>query len=218
MPVLLLTKRDEWSRHAHEIAKVCFHNDIVLIDAEAGDPFPNDLRFGGYDPLLSFLCPWVLSEHVIKSYKLCLNFHPGSHSYPGIGCYNFALYDGATEYGPVCHHIVKQVDAGPIVSERLFKVSDDETVQSLKHRTMIVMLDMFHDIIYRIRNGEELPKPDIQWTRKARKRQELNDLCIITPTMNPVEVKRRIRATSYHGYAGAHVYIAGHRFDATTHG
>lgn len=208
----LLTKQDEWCGNATRIAQVAFP-DLICYSGTRFDPFP--LRTDDdVECLISFLSPWIVPSHVLKRTSLAINFHPASSNYPGIGCYNFALYEGANEYGAVVHHMAEKVDCGRLIEERLFSVFPNDTVESLKLRTMVVMLSMFHDIIGMLKSGEPLPNADLQWKRRPFTRKELNALAVITADMPPDEIARRVRATTYPGFPGPSIDLGGIRFAA----
>lgn len=214
MMFLLLTKKDEWSCKAAQIARIIFDDQICIIPGKRGDPMPEEISWcerGG--AILSFLSPWVVSSHALERSRLAVNFHCGSTEYPGIGSYNFALYDGAKEFGGICHHMSPHVDTGSIIEERRFPIFAQDTVETLKLRTMAVMLAQFHDILCRIALGDELrPNGALEWTRPPFTRKELNELTIVMPDMSTDEIARRVRATTYPGQGGPMVILGGIEF------
>jgi Formyl transferase len=88
----------------------------------------------------------IIPADLLNRSELAINFHPGSRDYPGSGCYSFAIYDRAAEYGCVCHHMVSAVDTGPLIEERRFRTIENETVETLKFRTYVVMQALLQDI------------------------------------------------------------------------
>ena len=171
--MILISKCDEWSNHAGRLAKIVFGNELVWIKGSVGDPMP-EIPEGD---IISFLCPWVLPASVLDG-RHAINFHPGSGNYPGVGAYNFALHEGATYYGAVCHRMEPQVDTGLHIMQREFRISPRDTVETLKFRTMIVMLEMFHGIIEFIAHDgiDALPAYHGGWRRKPFTRKQLNQL------------------------------------------
>lgn len=217
MPVelILLSKQDVFSRQAGTVAQLLFGSRVRVFAGQVGDAVPQELSDARPTVLLSFLSPWIVSQAILERADVALNFHPGSTDYPGIGCYNFALYEGATLFGSVCHRMLPKVDSGTVVDERLFPMLETDTVESLKYRTMVTMLSQFHDICSLIASGQELPIAAQQWSRKAFTRNEMNALKQITPDMAEAEVARRVRATTYPGYPGPYVELGGERFYAS---
>ena len=205
----LLAKQDTWSCHAVELARIIFGETLVVAQGVVGDALPPALESRRFRALLSFLSPWIVPKELLDRADLALNFHPGSHEYPGNGCYNFALYEDAPTYGAVCHHMEATVDTGAIVSEQTFPVAPDESVESLKYRTMVTLLAQFHDIAWLVSRGRELPRADLAWSRPAFRLRDLDELRRITPNMPADEVRRRQRAVTYPGYPGVLIDLGG---------
>lgn len=209
MRIVLLTKTDRFSRQAQDFAKELFP-DIEICEGVVGAPRPINLSQPG-DVLLSFLSPWIVTAEELARFSLALNFHPASTDYPGSGCYNFALYDNAVEYGATCHHMLPQVDTGRVVDERRFPVLEDDTVETLKLRTTETMLAMFKEIAMIIASRAPLPVSHTHWSREPYTRRQLEALRILTEEMSPCEIRRRTRAIVYPGFPGPEL----HRKDGT---
>lgn len=210
--IILLAKTEAFSRQAKVLAEALFGARVESFLGTVGDPLPEPVATGRPLFLLSFLSPWIVPADVLDRAGTSINFHPASVDYPGIGCYNFALYDEAPEFGAVCHHMLAKVDSGTVIEERRFPLFAHDTVETLKLRTMVTMLAMFHDICSVVAAGRPLPVAERQWSRKAYTRREMNALKRIEPNMAADEVARRIRAGTYPGYPGPSVTIAGHTF------
>src|SRR3977135_115641 len=120
--IILLAKPTEWSQHAGALAHALFGDRLRVVNLNRGDPFPELVR-EHYSVILSFLSPLIVPVWLLDRTDSAINFHPGTADYPGIGCYNFALYENAEQYGAICHHMESKVDTGKIIAERRFKVS-----------------------------------------------------------------------------------------------
>jgi methionyl-tRNA formyltransferase len=210
--IILLAKTEAFSRQAKTIAELLFGDRLETHLGTVGAPLPESVAAASPAVLLSFLSPWIVPGWLLERSGVALNFHPASVDYPGIGCYNFALYDGAGEFGAVCHHMLAKVDTGRIVEERRFPLLPTDTVETLKLRTMVTMLAMFHDVCSAIAVGAPLPQSERHWTRRPFTRREMNALKTIEPGMSDEEVARRIRAGTYPGYPGPSVTVGGHTF------
>lgn len=165
------------------------------------------------DYIISYLFPHVVSPRLLE--RACIaaiNLHPGPPEYPGIGCTNFALYHGVTEFGVTCHHMVERVDTGPIIATRRFDVHASDTVLTLTQRCYDATWQLFRGIVDVLAAGRALPTSDEIWTRPPLTRRDLNELCRITPDMSVEEVRRRIRAVTFPGAPGAFVEIHGIHF------
>jgi methionyl-tRNA formyltransferase len=200
--IVLLSKRDEWSERAGQVAEIAFGERLIWLRGSVGDPLPREALPARMPWLISFLSPWIVPGAMLSAAGAAINFHPGSCDYPGIGCYNFCLYEGAATYGATCHYMNPKVDTGAVIEERCFPVLPHETVETLKFRTMVVMLGLFHDIVARISSDQPMPQSSRSWTRKPFTRAELNALATVAPGMGADEVARRVRATTYPGYPG----------------
>ena len=201
--VILLSKQTAPCAAAWQMAREAFGASLDIHSGRTGDPPPDLLSGEAPAWLISFLSPWIVSGEALARAGAAINFHPGSSHYPGSGCYNFALYEGARHYGAVCHVMLERVDTGPIVDERLFPVEAGDTIETLKLRTMETMLELFRDTIGRIARGEALPRAQCRWSRRAFRFSDLERLRRITPDMDEEEVRRRLRATTYPGWPGA---------------
>ena len=213
--IFLITKRDEWCLRAGRLAQMIFGGECHWIKVGRDERIPDDFSLRNPRILISFLSPWIIPEYILDKCELAINFHPGSASYPGFGCYNFALYEEADTYGAVCHVMNEKVDTGSIIEQRTFPVLSNDTVETLKYRTMIVMTAMYLDVLSSIRVGKELkPQAGINWSRKPFTKKELNDLCVVTPDMTDEEIRKRVRATTYPGFPGASISLAGITFSS----
>lgn len=210
--VLLITKVDRFSKDAQAVAQTVFGDRLTVITAV--EPSAPVDRIKSIRPriLLSFLCPWVLPKDLLEASELAINWHPAPKEYPGIGCYNFALYEGAQDYGAVCHFMAPKVDTGAIIEERRFPILEHDTVETLKLRTMITMSAMFADFVCKPLTDWKPQSCGAVWTRQPFTRAQLNSLSLIDVDMPEGEVRRRIRAMTYPGYPGAYVVLGGQKF------
>ena len=210
--VMLLTKRDEWCEKAGRFAQPVFGDRLVWILGD-GRRYLSQRSFWANLP--SALVSFAVDRAEVRSQSRrdSDQFYPASRDYPGIGCYNFCLYEGAAEYGAICHHMVEKVDRGRIIEERRFPMLASETVETLKFRTMIVMLALYHDIVTAIATGRPLPEDAGSWSRQPFTRAQLNELCTILPDMPREEIDRRIRATVYPGRPGPKLLLGGVEFN-----
>lgn len=165
---------------------------------EWGDPLPETAKVWQGDLIISYLSRWVVPEYLLRRANFAsINFHPASPEYPGIGCVNFALYDGVSEYGVTCHHMEKVVDTGDIIRVKRFPVEDVDSVETLLQKSYEHQIELFYEIIDEMMKHGTLPTSQDAWSRLPYTRKEFHDLFIIEPNMTPLEIERRIRAVSY---------------------
>lgn len=197
--VIFFSKQTETCKYAVEFLLSSLGKDNVRIfTGKKEDTFPvlNNMRT---DYIISFLSPWIIPQSILKKAKIApINFHPGSLKYPGTGCYNFALYEGAKKYGVTCHVMKKKVDTGQIIATLDFNIHENDTVESLKLKSMLHLLVLFHKIIEKISSNKELGYINKSWRAKPYTKKRLDSLCIIDrKNMSEEEIRRRIRATEY---------------------
>ncbi len=204
MKIILLTKKTEYCKRIQDLVKAKFPDSLIL-EGEVGDTLPTieweklikEVKI--VDCVISFLSPWIIPEIWLNKSKAAINFHPAPPNYPGTGCYNFAIYNKEKEYGATCHYMLPKVDTGKVIKVIRFPMYNEDTVVTLKNRTMENMLKLFCEVFEYIVNNKSLPEPAEQWTRRAYTRKDLQELCKITKEMNEEEVKLRIKATYFPG-------------------
>jgi methionyl-tRNA formyltransferase len=196
--VLFICKADnQYATAAAEFVRHHFANAQIVFSSRT-EPFPEYLREWRGDLLISYLAQWILPSELIGNAKIAaINLHPGPPSYPGIGCTNFAIYNGEKEFGVTCHHMLAKVDSGSIIAVRRFPILEKDTVWTLTQRCYVEILHLFLGLMTEVIKGKSFPVSDEDWTRKAYKRKELDELCQLRPDMSDDEIQRRIRATTY---------------------
>lgn len=211
--ILFLGKKDDvFCQKAVDFIKMNFQDALVVLSAR-GDPWPEELNEWQGDFIISYLSPFIVPKNLLdRAGKAAINFHPGPPEYPGIGCTNFALYDGVGEFGVTCHHMAAKVDTGLIISVRRFPILKTDSVYSLTQRCYASIFDLFFEVMADIVTGGEIAKSSETWTRQPFRRFQLDELCRIEPTMSAVEIQRRLRAVTFPNAQGAYVDLHGHRF------
>ena len=198
LKILFIGKaEDHYSKTAADFVSLHFEEPVIVF-SKRSDPFPDFLYEWEGDLLVSYLAQWIIPASLLSKAKYAaINFHPGPPEYPGIGCTNFAVYNGEKEFGITCHHMVAKVDSGSLIAVRRFPVLLNDTVYSITQRCYNEILHLFYDLIGRIIMGNALPVAAETWTRKPYTRKQLNALCELTADMDPAEVERRLKATTY---------------------
>lgn len=190
MSLLFLAKHKPFAEDASELVRLHYYSSAEIIFGDMNSPFPEHLKISA------------------------INFHPGPPEYPGIGCTNFAIYNGEKEFGITVHHMQEKVDTGDIIHVERFPIFDNDTVYSLTQRCYAYIYIAFVKIFSIILSDKPLPSSNETWKRKPFTRKELNDLCVITKDMSDDETRRRVRATCYPKARGAFIELAGMRFSA----
>ena len=173
--------------------------DVCALFGAWGEPLPDEpcQNWRG-DYVVSYLSRWIVPDWLLSAASVAaINFHPGSPDYPGIGCINFALYDGAKEYGATCHFMEPKVDTGAIIATKRLPVFESDDVGSLLLRTYANQIILFYEIAAKMICGERLIPSGETWGRPAYTRKEFDELGKVELGMSCEEVLRRIRATKY---------------------
>ncbi|MFA5156145.1 MAG: formyltransferase family protein [Candidatus Omnitrophota bacterium] len=191
-------------------------SDLSVYAGNRGDPFPKKALKGDQEILVSYISPWIIPENILRRTKLWnINFHPGPPGYPGIGCFNFAIYNGEKTYGATAHIMENKVDTGKIIGVRRFPFSKGDSVYALSIKTYDQMLALFYEVMDFILAHNDLPRTGEKWKRIPYTRRQLNELCRINAGMKKNEIEKRIRATVYPGMPGAYIEIHGQKFTYT---
>lgn len=204
----------EKDAHCSKALAFIYNNflDVSVYLGSRGESLPEDIGWWSGDYIISYLSPWIIPGYLLNRSKMAaINFHPASPEYPGIGCNNFALYDGADSYGVTCHYMNDTVDTGTIIATKKFPILHTDNVASLLTRTYDFQLVLFYEIIEFILKDKSLPESCEKWTRKPYTRCQLDELALIDASMNKNEIQKRIRATSFKNYQPC-MNIGGYKF------
>ncbi|MEO2268647.1 formyltransferase family protein [Pseudoalteromonas sp. YIC-656] len=212
MKILFLAKKgDEASLSAaSELREQGF--DVADYYGQWGEPLPEAAKQWTGDIIISYLSRWVVPQYLLDQAQVAaINFHPAPPEYPGIGCNNFALYNGESSYGVTCHHMEATVDTGAIIAVSEFPLSPSDNVESTLRRTYDAQRSLFSEVINTFVQQGEFPVSDRVWSRKPYTREEFNALFEITSDMTQQEVEKRIRAVSFGDYQ-PFIKLHGHTF------
>lgn len=189
-------------------------DDFALYEGIRGDTFPQETDSFSPDILISYISPWIIPKEVLDKTRLSnINFHPGPPDYPGIGCFNFAIYNNERNYGVTAHLMEEKVDRGRIIGIKKFHLSESDSVYSLSVKSYEHMLSLFYEVMDFVIKNKAFPICNETWKVKPYTRKELEDLCKIQPTMQKEEIERRIKATTYPHMPCAYVELFNHRFE-----
>ena len=148
MKVCFLTKID---KPGVEEAISFTEKKVEKLDIFSGDRlevFPCEMSSHNYDIIFSYISPWIVPEKVLaQTKKWNINFHPGPPNYPGIGCFNFALYNKEKTFGCTAHLMEPKVDSGSIIGVDSFEVYPDDDVKALADRTYKNILNLYKDTL-----------------------------------------------------------------------
>ncbi len=196
--VLFLRKKDnEYAQRAEDFIRTNFKQPLIFSGSRK-DKLPEEVLNWKGDLMISFISSWIYPKTLLENAAMAaINFHPGSPEYPGTGCTNFAVYEGAKEYGITCHHMKAAVDSGNIILVKRFAIGETDTVYQITQKCYQLIEESFYEIMNGLLQGKPLPATGEQWKRKPFTRKQLDDLCHIRPDMSEEEIDKRIKATTY---------------------
>lgn len=214
MNIILFTKKDKTS--VREVIRYLKNNfkSVSIYSGTPGDVFPTEAMNESCDLIISYLSPWIIPLDFLKKAKFrAINFHPGPPEYPGIGCFNFAIYNGEKTYGVIAHEMEAKVDTGRIIGIKRFPIKRSDSVYSLSMNSYKHMFSLFAETMDYILKNNKLPVCSEEWKRKPYLRKELEDLCKVGVNMTGKEITRRIKATAYPNMPGVYLDIGGYKFE-----
>jgi len=219
--------------------------DCTIFKGDWGDPFPNifwkeisennrtfhmtkSIKEMKCDWIFSWLCPWKFPKEILSlAKKGAINFHPGPPKYPGIGCYNYAIWHEDKTYGVTAHLMDEQLDHGKIIDCYRFQLIGNETINTLKNRAIVALKNLFYDTMELILDEEEVIIVDshLEWgVYKSKK--DFEKFCKIEIPKDyladwyanlDIEIlERKLRATYYPGASeGPHIMVNGKKWRLT---
>lgn len=194
--VLLLASQ---GAEADRIAAKCrkAFPDVTALHGDWGQALPAEAAEWSGDIILSYCSRWIVPQCLLGRASIALNFHPAPPEFPGIGGLNWALYEERDSFGVTCHHMVRKVDAGPIVEVRRFPVFAADNVGSLFDRAHLHLEAMAGDVIARLSQGWAAAPCGADWNPVARSRAELDAMMDVPPGASGSEIQRRRRAFEF---------------------
>jgi methionyl-tRNA formyltransferase len=212
MKLLFLRRSDcGHSARAEAYLRLIFAEVRTAESSGPDDGLPPVLAEWNFDAIFAFRSHIIVRSDMLAKARISLNFHPGPPERPGTGCVNFALLEGDQSYGSTCHHMSNEIDAGPIVDVRRFRIFPDDDVASVLSRTYDHMLCQLYDVAEIIAEGRTPEILPVKWARRATRKSDMDALREIAPDISPGELDKRIRATSFASYR-PYIVLHGRRF------
>lgn len=189
-------------------------SQVDVFKGERGNDFPQQVYNNKYDICVSYMSPWVIPPKLLSAIRgFSINFHPGTPKYRGIGCTNFAVYNGESQYGVTSHLMASKIDSGRIVSVKYFSVLPEDSLVDITYKCYWYILKEFYKVFNYYLRYDQLPVINAKWSKRLYTRAELDRLCQIKKTMSLAEVKRRIKATNFPNMPKAYIKMFGYRFE-----
>ena len=102
----------------------------------------------------------IITEKIVERFPMrIINTHPallpcfGGHNFYGSRVHEAVLKSGAKYSGCTVHFVTEEVDAGPIILQRIVEISDREDVESLEEKVHAIEHSAIVDGINIVLNG-----------------------------------------------------------------
>lgn len=202
--LILMCRNDYFSELAESYVKDKWPGKVFVTKSESNKKPANFSKKVKNAIILSFRSYIILQEKELDECELAINFHPAPPRYPGVGGYNFAIYNEDCEYGVVAHHMTKKIDNGKIIKIQSFPIDDFQSIKTLKDKSNQVLLELFRETVDELiaaGNRKSLDTSwnsiNVGWSGIAKTRAELNEFCTVTLETSHVEIQRKYRACYY---------------------
>lgn len=123
--------------------------------------FARQIRAEEVDLLLNIHSLYVITAEVLQAPRIgCFNLHPGPlPRYAGLNPVCWALYFGERTHGVTLHGMTAEIDAGPIVYQSIFPVSERDTGFSVSLRCIKEGLSLVSRLLAQLaKNPLDLPQ------------------------------------------------------------
>ena len=186
-----------------------YSNNLLTINSKKiGDKINyNKIKKKDFDFIISFRSFILVKKNLIKKTRLAaINFHPGTPKYRGIGCINFAIYNGEKKYGTTAHLIDEKIDHGTIINVKYFKFNKKHNLKDCLGKTHKNMFLQSKKILTQIFNNPDNLKKFIKinkhekWSKKLFKRKDLNNLYKIKKKLSKTKIDLLKKATIYKNF------------------
>ncbi len=173
------------------------------------------LKKDNFDYIVLFRSHLILKKNIINLFKKsCINFHPSTPNYRGIGGINFAIYNNEIYFGSTSHFINEKIDDGKIINVFRFKINKKKELDELYDETLYFM---FKQAKYVLTNLDKLPllcdqSKKEKWSKILYKRNDLDKLYRIKPNIEKSKLKKIIKATKSQKFK-PYIIFKGYKFN-----
>jgi methionyl-tRNA formyltransferase len=193
----------QYSQQAYEHLEHLGFDVSAVFSKSRKERLPEDIGWWRGDYIICFRSYFVLPKWLIDRARIAaINFHPAPTEYPGSGCLNWALYDGATQYGATAHIMNEKIDNGAIIECRRFPILPQDNVRTLLARAHHKTYEMLSDITTGLAlEGEAFLSQRLaesqheEWRGQARRMNEIDKLQVVNVLCDQDELNKVIRAT-----------------------
>ena len=154
-----------------------------------------------FDYIFCFRSFYILKKKHLNMARIgAINFHPGTPSYRGIGCINFALMENSKIYGSTCHLMNKKVDSGNILDVKVFNLKKINNLSDAIKKTHYTMFLQAKFIFSYLLNNSDLDflinkNKNLKWSKKIYTQKDLEDLYKINLNKSKKIIQNQIKST-----------------------
>ena len=165
-----------------------------------------------YDYTISFLSKKILKKKFLNYTKFYnINFHPGPPKYPGIGCYNFALFNNEKTYGVTAHEINEKIDNGKIIKTKYFKISKNVDLCKIIELSYKNLIIVYKDVIKMIRKNNVTYSGE-RWKRKAFSKKDLDKASEIKSYFSKKKIHKILKCFYFEGKPSPYIKVKDVKF------
>ena len=149
-----------------KVAELKSRSDVPIFMHEMSSLLPENLPKA--DAGLSWLYSQIINPIDLKRYPLgILNMHGGKiPEYRGANVLQWQIINGERQLGITWHELIKEVDAGPIWSERMIDIPGNANALEMRLRMISEAKDLFPNAWKGfINKGEDYRIPDLKYGR-----------------------------------------------------
>jgi methionyl-tRNA formyltransferase len=144
------------------------------------------------------------------------NIHPGPPSYPGRHPESWGAYDGVAKFGATFHAMAPRVDEGAIVDVEWVDVPPGSGQMDVGMRAFRAALGRMSRWAQRLLTDEApLPANGLAWSGRKTSHAQLEEMCVVTPDIDPAEFERRRRAFAEQEGSRMRLVLHGREFHYT---
>lgn len=189
-----------------------------LLSKKRGETIPEHILQWNGEFIISYRSLFIVPPKLLLNATIAaINFHPGPPEYPGSGCINFAIYEGAKSFGVTAHTMDKKIDSGKILEVRRFEIKDSENLSDVLSKTHKTLFELCSDFINSLAvDGQKFiekkhtANQKQKWSGSQRTISDLETLQEISPSISKEELNRVIRATHLDDFPKKFGYTATH--------
>jgi formyltetrahydrofolate hydrolase len=149
----------------------------------------NEIDINENNILISCITGIIVPEVIFKKFKLAINIHPASESFPGRDPHHWACYAKSSIFGAVAHFMEEKVDSGSIIdfeTTNIKKNSSPKDYQLIGNKSAKILINKVIKSIY----NENISIKKIKWSKIKTRRSDIIKICDFRG-LNQDEIKSR---------------------------